>query len=112
MKKIHLLLIITLTCVTISFAQNSDYKSGLSFKKLYMDYQSPNGGEITLDLLCDGAHAKLSVCDTGQGIPAQDLTHIFERFYRVDNSRSSQTGGKARAFQSPPGRHPHRHDHR
>jgi signal transduction histidine kinase len=33
------------------------------------------------------------VCDTGDGIPAADLPHVFERFYRVDKQRTQDSGG-------------------
>jgi two-component system sensor histidine kinase BaeS len=35
----------------------------------------------------------VSIANTGTGIPAEDLPHVFERFYRVDKSRERSTGG-------------------
>jgi len=43
--------------------------------------------------LPDGEWAILSVADTGEGVPAADLPHVFERFYRADRSRSRERGG-------------------
>ena len=43
--------------------------------------------------LPDGSWAILSVADTGEGVPAADLPHVFERFYRADRSRSRERGG-------------------
>jgi signal transduction histidine kinase len=51
------------------------------------------GGSITVAAKPQGKWLKISVTDTGEGIPAQDLPNIFERFYRVDKSRARATGG-------------------
>ncbi len=50
-------------------------------------------GIITISARHDGNQIYVSVADTGEGIPAEDLPFIFERFYRVDKSRARATGG-------------------
>jgi two-component system OmpR family sensor kinase len=50
-------------------------------------------GIITLSLFRDGFWARLEVSDTGIGIDAPDIPHLFERFYRVDKGRSRTAGG-------------------
>lgn len=51
------------------------------------------GGSITVKAGLQGGMIYISVADTGEGIPAEDLPLIFERFYRVDKSRARATGG-------------------
>lgn len=48
---------------------------------------TPEGGSITLELR-NGKRMLVSVRDTGCGIPAEDIPHLFERFYKVDKSRN------------------------
>ncbi|HYL74124.1 MAG TPA: ATP-binding protein [Bryobacteraceae bacterium] len=54
---------------------------------------TPAGGRINVALASDTAGATLAVCDTGVGIPDSALPHVFERFYRVDESRNRDDGG-------------------
>ena len=54
---------------------------------------TPAGGLITLSVRNRDGLARLSVQDEGQGIDAASLPHIFDRFYRTDESRTRQTGG-------------------
>ncbi|MEA5540932.1 HAMP domain-containing sensor histidine kinase [Limnoraphis robusta Tam1] len=52
-----------------------------------------SGGTISLKLIYESRWVMISVTDTGMGIPPQDLPHIFDRFYRVDQARTRKTGG-------------------
>ena len=51
------------------------------------------GGAISLDVTSDNNGLKISVIDNGPGISAQHIPRLTERFYRVDESRSADTGG-------------------
>ena len=50
-------------------------------------------GEITVDLSGDERQIIISVADTGIGIPKEDVSHLFQKFYRVDNSETREIGG-------------------
>ena len=50
-------------------------------------------GKVTIGLTGDDAVAQCYIRDTGPGIPAVDLPHLFQKFYRVDNSATRTVGG-------------------
>lgn len=54
---------------------------------------TPNGGTIDVSWSGSNHHAEVAVSDSGPGIAAEHLPHIFDRFYRVDKARSRAEGG-------------------
>lgn len=54
---------------------------------------TPEGGFVKLGLDLDGGAVHVAVEDNGPGIPDEEKDHIFERFYRLDDSRARDTGG-------------------
>lgn len=54
---------------------------------------TPEGGEIKVNVKGDGDKVIISVADNGIGIPADDLGHIFQKFYRVDSTQTREIGG-------------------
>jgi signal transduction histidine kinase len=54
---------------------------------------TPNQGLITLSVRHKKTEVTLEVMDTGPGIPAEAVPHLFERFFRVDPARSRELGG-------------------
>ena len=54
---------------------------------------TPSGGRVDVRLATENGSAVLEVADTGIGIPPEEQSRVFERFYRVDKARSRQLGG-------------------
>lgn len=54
---------------------------------------TPEKGNVELSLIRENGHAKVRVKDTGMGIPPEEQSKIFDRFYRVDKARSREMGG-------------------
>jgi signal transduction histidine kinase len=54
---------------------------------------TPPGGTVTIQSVTEGRNLRISVNDSGEGIPSQHLAHVFERFYQVQNARSGENNG-------------------
>lgn len=56
---------------------------------------TPDGGRVTIDAVAhpNAGTVTLTLTDTGEGIPAEHLPHVFERFYRADTARDRDHGG-------------------
>jgi two-component system heavy metal sensor histidine kinase CusS len=54
---------------------------------------SKENGNISINISSDSQHVKICIMDNGIGIPAKDIPYIFDRFYRVERSRSRDQGG-------------------
>lgn len=50
-------------------------------------------GSVTVDVVGDNEHISVKVTDTGIGIPAEDIPHLFQKFYRVDSTDTREIGG-------------------
>jgi len=53
----------------------------------------PAGGTVSMTAAGDGSDVLITVADTGSGIAADDVPHVFDRFWRADKSRTRATGG-------------------
>jgi signal transduction histidine kinase len=54
---------------------------------------TPREGSVTLTASATDGEILIKICDTGIGIPAEALSRVFDRFFRVDPSRSKNSGG-------------------
>lgn len=54
---------------------------------------TPAGGRVDVRVLAEADSVLIEVADTGDGIPAEHLPHVFERFYRADTARDRDSGG-------------------
>lgn len=77
------------------FVEISEEDCKLLFSNLLLNalQHSPVGTQITMQAQAMGKWVTISVTDEGDGISAEDIPHVFERFYRADPSRNRNTGG-------------------
>jgi signal transduction histidine kinase len=56
-------------------------------------YSRPDSAPVQISAEYEASYIVLRITDFGTGIPEEDLAHVFEPFYRVDKSRTKNTGG-------------------
>ena len=87
---------VTLTCIGTDTMQSGDREL---LKELLENLiqnavrYNQDGGWVRVRVSSENQHAVLTVSDNGIGIPREQQERVFERFYRVDKSRSRETGG-------------------
>jgi two-component system, OmpR family, phosphate regulon sensor histidine kinase PhoR len=89
-------LAVTLTGPPPCIVGNADYieRAMINLVDNAIKYTPANsGGKIDITIGAEPPNAFIDISDTGLGIPPEDLPRIFERFYRVDRSRSREMGG-------------------
>ncbi len=97
--------------LSLNYQMSNDNNGGKVVRPLYYVYVDPNrirevfqniinnaikytmSGSVTVRLTGDPDIVQVQVQDTGAGIPAEDIPHLFQKFYRVDNSTTRTVGG-------------------
>lgn len=88
--------------ISVRFERNGPVKmvgDKIRLRQLFLNLMdnaikyTPEGGEVSLMVKRENGTAVFAVHDTGIGIPAEHIKHVFDRFYRVDKARSREMGG-------------------
>ena len=79
-------------CFYIQGNENQIYRLLLNLVSNGIKY-TPVNGEVKINLVTNDHQGIITIKDTGFGIPADDIPHIFDRFYRVNTDRSRNSGG-------------------
>jgi two-component system, OmpR family, phosphate regulon sensor histidine kinase PhoR len=91
LKKVELVCLPEENDVFMKADENMIFQAIFNLVDNAIKYTSP-GSKVSLSVKRSGNFAEIEVKDNGPGIPEKDLDRIFERFYRVDKSRSGETG--------------------
>ena len=79
---------------SISLQANADYVKQIILNLVDNAIKyTPENGAVNVKIFTEKENAVIKVSDTGMGIPKEDQSRIFERFYRVDKARSREIGG-------------------